>query len=268
MRYCDVYVGQKAGSSAQDLEVQGYCIHKSANTIPSKDNADWNAYGDLKDNGYQNYYETYNLKVQKKITGNHGWKNKYFEFTLKIDGALPNSRYTLVLDNATSSDNTADSCVKSITTTEGGNTVTTYYLEADANGDLEYTFYLSNKGGNEEYIEIYGLTPSTKYFIEEDCEDYDPSWKITLSNGTVKDSADLSAAFENDYTMGNFDNTVLFTNHRDVSVMTGINTDRLPIAIVIVVVAVVLVVFVLVQRKRGTKDSNDTSDTKPSENGE
>lgn len=253
VRYCDVYVGQKAGSSTQDLEVQGYCIHKSADTIPSKDAVDWNAYGDLKDNGYQNEYETYNLKIQKEITGNHGWKNKEFEFTLKIDGILPYSRYTVVLDNASSESNTSDECVKSIV--DGENTV--YYLEADENGDLEYTFYLANKGGNKEYIEVLGLTAATTYYIEEDAEDYNPSWEITLADGTLKGEGDLADCLDDEYAMGEDDNIVIFTNNREVNVMTGLNMDRLPIVIIIAVIAVALIVFVSVQRKKAKKDDEE-----------
>ncbi|MEE1502650.1 MAG: FctA domain-containing protein, partial [Acutalibacteraceae bacterium] len=261
VRYCDVYVNQKAGSVAQDLEITGYAIHKSADEIPALNVTDWNEHEDgLKDNGYQNLYETYNLTIEKQITGNHGWKNNYFEFTLKIDGVLPGSRYDLVLDDATSDKNILDTdCVKS--RVEGDKTV--YYLEADANGDLEYTFFLSNKGGNAESIQVLGLTAATKYFIEEDCQDYDPSWKISEvrydEDGnavlTDKGSGTLTDCLDKDYAMGEVDNMVVFTNNREVSIVTGLNTDRLPIVIGIAVVAIVLIVFVLVQRKKA-KDAH------------
>lgn len=256
VRYCDVYVNQKAGSAEQDLEITGYAIHKSANEIPALDVDNWNEHEEgLKDNGYQNDYETYNLTIEKQITGNHGWKNNYFEFTLKIDGVLPGSRYDLVLDDATSDKNTLDAdCVKS--RVEGGKTV--YYLEADANGDLEYTFYLSNKGGNAESIQVLGLTAATKYFVEEDCQDYDPSWKISevAEDGatlTDKASGTLVDCLDKEYAMGTADNLVVFTNDREVNIVTGLNMDVLPIVIVIAVVAVAAIAFVLVQRKKAKK---------------
>lgn len=249
VRYCDVYVSQKPGSVSQDLEVQGYCIHTSADAIPSKEAVNWNDYGDgLKDNGFENCYTTYDLTIQKKITGNHGHKGEYFQFKLEIDGVLPNSRYDLVLDNATSDKNTNDACVNS--RTEGNETV--YYLQADAEGKVEYTFYLSNKGGNEEFIKVLGLTSATTYKVSEVCEDYDPSWVITLdsaTDGSVKAQKELSAEFDEAYAMGEDDNTVVFTNHREVSVMTGVATKVAPIAVALAL-GVGAIVAVAASKKR------------------
>lgn len=249
VRYCDVYVNQNPASAVQDLEIQGYCIHTSEDAIPSKDIANWNDYGDgLKDNGFENCYTTYDLTIQKKITGNHGHKGEYFQFKLEIDGVLPNSRYDLVLDNATSDKNTNGAYVNS--RTEGDKTV--YYLQADADGKVEYTFYLSNKGGHEEFIKVLGLTSATTYKVSEDCEDYDPSWVITLDSaaeGSVKAQKGLSAELDKAYAMGGDDNTVVFTNNREVSVMTGVATKVVPLAVTLTL-GVGAVVAVVVSKKR------------------
>lgn len=262
VRYCDVYVNQNPASADQDLQVQGYCIHESEDKIPEKAVAYWNDYAtvvgedELKDNGFENLYTTYDLTIQKKITGNHGYKGEYFEFKVEIDGVLPNSRYDLVLDNATSEDNTNDASVCS--REENGETV--YYLQADEEGKVEYTFYLSNKGGKHEFIKILGLTAATTYNVSEVCEDYDPSWVVTLDNandGSVKAQKNLSAEFDKAYAMGEDDNTVVFTNNREVNVATGVNMETLPIVIVIAVVAAGLIAVVLVQRKKAKKASEE-----------
>lgn len=259
VRYCDVYVNQNPASAEEDLEIQGYCIHESEDKVPEKAFTYWNDYatvvgeGELKDNGFENLYTTYDLTIQKKITGNHGYKGEYFQFKLEIDGVLPNSRYDLVLDNATSENNTNDACVNS--RTEGNETV--YYLQADEEGKVEYTFYLSNKGGNEEFIKVLGLTSATTYKVSEVCEDYDPSWVITLdsaTDGSVKAQKDLSAEFDEAYAMGEDDNTVVFTNNREVSVMTGVATKIAPLAVTLAL-GVGAIVAVAASKKRKWKQA-------------
>lgn len=256
VRYCDVYVNQNPNSVEQDLEIQGYCIHESEDKIPDKAVENWNDYAaivdkdELKDNGFENLYTTYDLTIQKKITGNHGHKGEYFQFKLEIDGVLPNSRYDLVLDNATSDKNTNDACVNS--RTEGNETV--YYLQADAEGKVEYTFYLSNKGGNEEFVKVLGLTSATTYKVSEVCEDYDPSWVITLdsaTDGSVKAQKELSAEFDEAYAMGEDDNTVVFTNHREVSVMTGVATKVAPVAVALALGVGAIVAVVASKKRKG-----------------
>lgn len=251
VRYCDVYVNQKSGATSQDLEVQGYCIHKSENSIPEKGYTDWNDYGaaisagELKDNGFENKYTTYDLVVKKEIKGNHGWLKNYFDFTVEIDGVLPNSRYDLDLTNATNAFNiSALSGIKS--RTEGAKTV--YYIEADADGKVTYKCKL----GNNDNIKVCGLTAATTYAVSEDCQDYDPSWVASYVNtsGVSTNLATGSTKAMAARAMGERDNSFVMTNTRINTVPTGIAFDVLPFAIIGVIALAGVVSLVIVAKKR------------------
>ncbi len=231
-RYCDVYVQQKTTSSVLDLEIAGYAIHEQDNVLAVTESD----YADLKDNGFQNTYDSYCLGIQKQITGNQGFKHKYFKFTLNISNAVPGTRYTLT-------DNTTDSRNKSTASGIKG-TSGAYYLEADESGNCTYTFYLSNKNGVQESIKLEGLTAATKYTISEENEDYTPSWTINtdLATGSTNNTGTARA-------MGAQNNAVKFVNTRVGTVPTGYILSVAPYAVIGIVAVAAFGVLVVLKRK-------------------
>ncbi len=243
-RYCDVYVHQNLETEAHKLEIVGYSIHEGDEVIYNSFN-DWNEFAasedidELKDNGFQNDYETTNLSIKKIISGNQGWKNNYFKFVLKIKNADAGTRYDVDLSNTSYAANkNTTSGIK----VDGDK----YYLIADDNGVCEYTFYLSNKGGNKESIEVFGLTAETMYFVEEDCQDYTPSW--TLKNASVSHGADCKL---NDFVkVGGTKNNLEFFNARNGVVPTAYIVEVAPYVVLAVTALAGAVLFAVNKKKK------------------
>ena len=51
--------------------------------------------------GFQNLYTTYDVLLEKQVTGNQGNREEYFQFNVTVSGGVANSRYHVDLTNAT-----------------------------------------------------------------------------------------------------------------------------------------------------------------------
>lgn len=197
----------------------------------------------LKDAGFQNLYTTYDVLLEKQVTGNQGNREEYFQFNVTVSGGVANSRYHVDLTHATK-DNI--SYIKNGITPETKSNVgqltkgeevlkntgdtdyeSEYYFETDETGSANLTFYLKD----DQYIEIWGLTKDMSYSVTEvdkDGEGYDISYKQDTEQnnhnvaGPKVDSATVTTQ------MGDSDDTVVYNNYRNGVVPTGIILTAAP----------------------------------------
>lgn len=221
-RTLDVYVGYENDSDT-NLEVMGYTMYLG--TVTDADNLDTN-----KSNGFTNTYQTSDLTLEKKVSGNQGDRDMYFEFTVSITGAVPGTVYSVDNSNASYSDDPADP-------TE---------LTVGADGSISGTFHLKHK----ESIKIQGLTSAVKYSIEEKDyteEGYTTSHKI--DSGSSVDSRSTGEQI-----MGTEDHSVTFTNRKGGIVPTGIILETAPYLLLGAVVIVGFVALTLTKKRRKADD--------------
>lgn len=204
-RILDVYV---VSDENGNLSIAGNVLHKSED-IAGNTGGD---YGDKKDSGFTNSYATKDLTISKKVTGNQGFRNKYFAFTVKISGAAPETKYDVDLTGATSG------------SIAGADATNPSSLYAGVDGSVTETFYLKNG----ESIIVRGLTAGTKYTVSEENEDYTASW--ALDNG-----GQIPGNSTGERSMGGESHSVEFTNHREGAVPTGILVDVAPYLIMVLI---------------------------------
>lgn len=236
-RIVDVYVvdDSTAPATAQaqkKLTILGYVLHSNANdspVVPSNDNmgskgsADHGAYDpqDAKSQGFTNDYFTKDLEIKKEVSGNQGSKDKYFEFTVNLSGAVAGTVYDVSLA-ADSSDYTSDGDADA---TSGSNSATIAANSGKTNptsitigpeGTASAKFYLQHG----QKVVIRGLTAGTSYAVSENAEDY-KSTPIGTPTGTVT----ATAATQNP---GVADIQTGFTNTRDGAIPTGVLMTVVP----------------------------------------
>lgn len=228
----------------------------------------YSAVNTLKDAGFQNLYSTYDLLLEKQVTGNQGNREEYFKFTVTVTGGVPNSRYHVDLTNANTNNikytlnGVKDSTVSNVTQLTKGEVLTNtgdalgehqseYYFTTDGNGSKTLTFYLKD----DQRIEIWGLTEDMSYEITEatkDGEGYDISYRQDLTQNTRDVSGQqkvLSATSKAQ--MGASDDTVIYDNYRNGVVPTGIMMTAAPFAALAGLTGGVLVIG----KKRKKKDN-------------
>lgn len=241
-RTLDVYVKDQEGT----LAVEGYVLYEGEVTDAPKQAADPEAEAPnngaeagTKSIGFVNTYNTCDLTFGKTVTGNQGSKDKYFKFTLTINGA---GAGTIVnIDNTSgkliAAPEKSDATKYEAAVMAEANGVTT--LTADASGKIEHDFYLSH--GNE--VKLTGLPLGVTYTITETEEDYTPSATVTGDT----DGATASGNTVSDATALTEDTTVAFTNDRTGVLPTGIAMSIVP---GIAIVALAVVGIVLLGRKK------------------
>lgn len=240
-RTLDVYVqykntaesGQDPVYSNTELEVSHYVLHEGLE--------DPAAQGEEKSDGFTNTYTTYDLTLEKNVTGNQGDRDKYFAFTVKITGAVEGTVYTVDFPDT---DNSPNNTANSLTVGEGGSVSATYYLK------------------HGQSIVIQGLTADTHYTIEESnysTDGYSTAYSVevggeevvqsTTSNSTGDRKMSIDAT-EPEGTATTGDNTVTFTNTKNGTVPTGILLETAPYLILGAVVVAGLVVLFATRRRR------------------
>ena len=100
-RVLDVYVNDASttdtdGKLTKKLTIAGYVLHSNADDEPDvaagEDFGSAGSYTDKKSQGFTNSYDTSDLTLRKQVTGNQASRDKYFEITLNIDNAQPNTK--------------------------------------------------------------------------------------------------------------------------------------------------------------------------------
>lgn len=212
-RTLDVHVAYAEGSETE-LEVTSYALH------PSDDSS-------KKANGFTNTYTTHNLTLKKQVTGNQGDRNKYFEFTVSITNAVADTVYDVACPSPDGDSRNEDE----LTVGKDGTVTATYYLKDD------------------QSITIKGLTAGTYYTITE--TDYDEDGYATSyvidSNGRVDGTATGSQQMDTD------SHEVVFTNHKEGIVPTGILIETGPYILMGAVVIIGLVALLATSRRRSRK---------------
>lgn len=214
-RYIDVYVEDDSATGADDvlvkkLKIAGYVLHTSAST---QDAAGTNPVG--KSQGFTNSYDTSDLTFRNEVGGNQASHDKYFKYTIEIEGAVPGTVYTVDLSKAD-----ASSGSNSATKEEYRNKTNPVKITVDANGKATAEFYLQH--GQE--ITIQGVSKDTKYKITADGEDY------TLTEKGVEGYTDETSG-----TIGSNDVKTSYTASRTGTIPTGVMMTVAPFAIIAVI---------------------------------
>lgn len=247
-RVLDVYVNDASaevdGAFTKKLTIAGYVLHSNVDDEPDvaagENFGSTGAYTDKKSQGFTNSYDTSDLTLRKQVTGNQASRDKYFEFTLNIDKAQPNTKYDVVIDEA---DATSKANAATIEANAGKANVTS--ITTDDAGKATQKFYLQHR----QQITVQGLAKDTTYAVTENTEDY-KSTANTKDTPVVDTKADTEAA-PVDGTIVSTDLTTGFLNTRDGVIPTGVIMAVAPFAVVTILGGAGVVTMVM---KRNNKE--------------
>lgn len=246
-RVLDVYVNDASaevdGAFTKKLTIAGYVLHSNENDEPDvaagADFGSTGAYVATKSQGFTNSYDTSDLTLRKQVTGNQASRDKYFEFTLNIDKAQPNTKYDVVIDDA---DATSKANAATIEANAGQTNVTS--ITTDGAGKATQKFYLQHG----QQITVQGLAKDTTYAVTENTEDY-KSTANTKDAPVVDTKADTEAA-PVDGTIVSTDLTTGFLNTRDGVIPTGVIMAVAPFAVVTILGGAGIVTMVMKKNKK------------------
>lgn len=237
-RVVDVYVNDASDSEGYKLTIAGYVLHSNADDAPDvtlgENNGSAGSYTGTKSQGFTNSYDTSDITIRKEVSGNQASRNKYFEFTVNIAGAVPGTVYDVDLSNA---DATTQSNVATIKDNEGKTNPATLTVGED--GTVTQKFYLAH--GQE--IKIQGIAKDSTYNVTENAEDYKSTAAgvtdyTDATNGTVV-STDLKTSY---------------LNTRDGVIPTGVIMAVAPFAAVTLLGGVGAVTMVMKKRKSSEEE--------------
>lgn len=246
-RVLDVYVNDASadvdGTFTKKLTIAGYVLHSNVDDEPDvsagENFGSTGAYTDKKSQGFTNSYDTSDLTLRKQVTGNQASRDKYFEFTLNIAAAQPNTKYDVVIDDA---DATSKANAATIDANAGQTNVTS--ITTDGAGKATQKFYLQHG----QQITIQGLAKDTTYTVTENTEDY-KSTANTKDTPVVDTKADTEAA-PVDGTIISTDLTTGFLNTRDGVIPTGVIMAVAPFAVVTILGGAGVVTMVMKKNKK------------------
>lgn len=246
-RVLDVYVNDASaevdGAFTKKLTIAGYVLHSNENDEPDvaagDDFGSTGAYVATKSQGFTNSYDTSDLTLRKQVTGNQASRDKYFEFTLNIDKAQPNTKYDVVIDDA---DATSKANAATIDANAGQTNVTS--ITTDGTGKATQKFYLQHG----QQVTVQGLAKDTTYAVTENTEDY-KSTANTKDTPVVDTKADTEAA-PVDGTIVSTDLTTGFLNTRDGVIPTGVIMAVAPFAVVTILGGAGVVTMVMKKNKK------------------
>lgn len=229
-RVLDVYVNDASttdtdGKLTKKLTIAGYVLHSNADDEPDvaagEDFGSAGSYTDKKSQGFTNSYDTSDLTLRKQVTGNQASRDKYFEFTLNIDNAQPNTKYAVVIDDAD-----VKSQANAATIDANANQVNVTSITTNENGKATQKFYLQHG----QQVTVQGIAKDTTYALTENTEDYKStantaaSSVVTIKTGT--DSAEVNG------TIASKDLTTGYLNTRAGAIPTGVIMTVAPFAAV------------------------------------
>lgn len=177
---------------------------------------------------FVNPYTTTNLLVRKQVTGNQGDKgsDNKFKFTINVNGA-DGEEYSYVIYNVDDNGNIL-SVAENIENDK-------FTSKAKKNIELAHN----------QAVKIYGLSAQDTYTVTEDAECADKGYTTSISvNGTEVDKkGETSVYVTSDNAQGSTDNTVLYTNNKQVSTPTGIVTEYAPYILLVAAAGAFAVLF-------------------------
>ena len=237
-RVVDVYVNDASDGEGYKLTIAGYVLHSNADDAPDvslgENNGSAGAYVGTKSQGFTNSYDTSDITIRKEVSGNQASRNKYFEFTVNIAGAVPGTVYDVDLTKAEA---TTQSNAATIKDNEEKTNPTKLTVGAD--GTVTQKFYLAH--GQE--IKIQGIAKDSTYNVTENAEDYKSTAAgvtdyTDATNGTVV-STDLKTSY---------------LNTRDGVIPTGVIMAVAPFAAVTLLGGVGAVTMVMKKRKSSEEE--------------
>lgn len=237
-RVVDVYVNDASDGEGYKLTIAGYVLHSNADDAPDvslgENNGSAGAYVGTKSQGFTNSYDTSDITIRKEVSGNQASRNKYFEFTVNIAGAVPGTVYDVDLTKA---ETTTQSNAATIKDNEGKTNPTKLTVGSD--GTVTQKFYLAH--GQE--IKIQGIAKDSTYNVTENAEDYKSTAAgvtdyTDATNGTVV-STDLKTSY---------------LNTRDGVIPTGVIMTVAPFAAVTLLGGVGAVTMVMKKRKSSEEE--------------
>lgn len=241
-RVLDVYVNDASTKTEKKLTIAGYVLHSNVNDEPDvaagDDFGSTGNYTDKKSQGFTNSYDTSDLTLRKEVNGNQASHDKYFEFTLNIDKALPNTKYNVVIDGA---DATSKKNAATIDANAGQTNVTS--ITTDENGKATQEFYLQHG----QQVTVQGIAKDTTYELTENTEDY-KSTANTAANHVVTIKEGTNSA-EVKGTIASTDLTTGYLNTRDGVIPTGVIMTVAPFAAVTLLGAAGMVTMKMKKRE-------------------
>lgn len=246
-RVLDVYVNDATteadGTVTKKLTIAGYVLHSNENDEPDvaagESFGSAGAYVATKSQGFTNSYDTSDLTLRKQVTGNQASRDKYFEFTLNIDKAQPNTKYDVVIDEA---DATSKANAATISANAGKANVTS--ITTDNTGKATQKFYLQHG----QQVTVQGLAKDTTYAVTENTEDY-KSTANTVAAPVVTIKADTDSAEVNGK-IASKDLTTGYLNTRDGVIPTGVIMAVAPFAVVTLLGGAGVVTMVMKKNKK------------------
>lgn len=188
----DVYMVNDENNSGK-MKVQGVVSFEKGKATEGK-----------KDMAFKNVYDTKDLTVTKKVTGNQGDKNKEFSFTVTIKDANPGTIHSFKYQIG------SDSTMKTAVVSDG-------------------TATIEGKLKDGQSIKVFGLSPKDTYTVVERDANKD-GYKTTGEEKQAKE-------------MGDKDVTVTVTNDRNTTVPTGVISTIAPFVLIIAAVGVFAVIY-------------------------
>ena len=228
-RVLDVYVNDASieteGTLTKKLTIAGYVLHSNENDEPDvslgESFGSTGNYTATKSQGFTNSYDTSDLTLRKQVTGNQASRDKYFEFTLNIDNAQPNTKYNVAIDDA---DATSQSNAATISANAGQTNVTS--ITTNDKGKATAKFYLQHG----QQVTVQGIAKDTEYKVTENTEDY-KSTANTKDAPVVTTKTNTEAA-PVDGKIVSTDLTTGYLNTRDGVIPTGVIMTVAPFAAV------------------------------------
>ena len=250
-RVLDVYVNDAStdvdGMLTKKLTIAGYVLHSNENDEPDvaagADFGSTGAYVATKSQGFTNSYDTSDLTLRKQVTGNQASRDKYFEFTLNIDKAQPNTKYNVVIDDA---DATSKANAATIDANAGQANVTS--ITTDGAGKATQKFYLQHG----QQVTVQGIAKDTTYAVEENTEDY-KSTANTKDTPVVDTKANTEAA-PVDGKIVSTDLTTGYLNTRNGVIPTGVIMTVAPFAAVTLLGGAGVVTMVMKKKKSSEEE--------------
>lgn len=249
--YLDVYVVDNNGT----LAVSEYVLHEGAaapNANSNSGTADVNDDGDelsTKSTGFTNEYSTFDLGFSKMVSGNQASKDKYFAYTVTINGLTAGDTFDVVLTDADSSISANPNNATSVITTDV--TQPDSLTVAAGQTSITQVYYLQNN----QSIKILGLPSGASYTVTENNEDYTQTAnndKVAVeAQGTQGQEGYVPAKTYSDTNTGtlNADKYVGYTNTKDGVIPTGVLLTIAPFAIGILLFGA-LIIFIIAKRRR------------------
>lgn len=195
----DVYVVDTDGA----LSVAGYVMHNDETAAAEK--LDETKKLDDKDTDFEHTLATSDLTLSKSVTGNQASHDEYFKFTVKLTGAVADTKFSVDLSNAD-----ATTLVNGINTEAHENPAE---LVADENGEVTQEFWLQHG----QSIKIKGIAGETAYDVVEANGSYTTSIAVTGdTEGVTNETPEVSD------TALTADTTVAYTNEKKGAVPTGL----------------------------------------------